>query len=435
MKQISFIFILTAKVSFFGQDVKVLTHRDQVEIEPVTVLNSTYRECNLSVSPDGKELFFMSTRPSKINKIGGDGDLYKSKINENNEWSYPVFLKDINTSNGEDEPSLSADGSTLFFQSWNNSWMSQNGPYFRAEVVNGAYKNPVGLGGGIAQFFRDMYGQYSGFGTDGMAMSSDGNLFIVACGPDYYGQMDLYYSLKKSGVWTYPKIMGISTEGDERAVFIAGDNQTIYFSSDGHGGFGGLDIFKTTITNGKLGEIVNLGEPFNTPSDDQGFVITKNGNAAFLIRDLDIYFADLSMLSVEIKPMQSDSIKIETVVEGNIESPKDDLKINLRKAVYTVNFDYDSADLTAESEKILAQLKQSHTSIQSIKIIGHTDAVGSTIYNNALALKRVQTVGDWLSKNGFAKVDISSKGEELPLVANDSELNRKINRRVEILVE
>ena len=117
MKQISFIFILTAKVSFFGQNVKVLTHREQVEIEPVTVLNSTYRECNLSVSPDGKELFFMSTRPSKINKIGGDGDLYKSKINEKNEWSYPVFLKDINTSNGEDEPSLSADGSTLFFQS------------------------------------------------------------------------------------------------------------------------------------------------------------------------------------------------------------------------------------------------------------------------------------------------------------------------------
>jgi hypothetical protein len=83
-----------------------------------------------------------------------------------------------------------------------------------------------------------------GFGTDGMAVSADGKLFVVACGPDYRGPMDLYYSIKGNQGWTFPKIMGVSTTGDERSVFIAADNRTIYFSSDGMGGFGGLDLYQ-----------------------------------------------------------------------------------------------------------------------------------------------------------------------------------------------
>ena len=75
MKNHTLFVLMFLQVTVFGQDVKVLTHRQHVKIVPVSMLNSAYRECNLSVSPDGRSLFFMSTRPSKINKIGGDGDL------------------------------------------------------------------------------------------------------------------------------------------------------------------------------------------------------------------------------------------------------------------------------------------------------------------------------------------------------------------------
>jgi outer membrane protein OmpA-like peptidoglycan-associated protein len=147
-----------------------------------------------------------------------------------------------------------------------------------------------------------------GYATDGMAVSQDGNLFIVACGSDYEGNMDLFYSVKQFGSWSFPEVLGVSTRGDERSVYISADNKTIYFSSDGHGGFGGLDILKTTFEGRKTGPIVNIGKPFNTSKDDMGFVISGEGEAAFFIRDLDIYYADLSQLNDQIKPSSSSLI-------------------------------------------------------------------------------------------------------------------------------
>jgi len=435
MKNFPFIALIYLHFPIFGQVAKILTHRQSVNIEPVNVLNSPYRECNLSVSPDGNSLYFMSTRPSKINKIGGDGDLYMSSLNSQNKWNSPTFMRELNTTSGEDEPSLSADGNTIYFQSWNNTWINMNGPYFQAKIDKGSCKDPVGLGGGIAKFFRDMYQLYSGFGTDGMAISADGNLFIVACGPDYYGQMDLYYSTKKEGVWSYPKIMGVSTSGDERAVFIAADNSTIYFSSDGHGGFGGLDIFKTTIADGKLGEILNLGEPFNTDADDQGFVITKNGNAAFLIRNLDIYYADLSELSTEMKPRTAITEEPKPIVEEIIEHPGKIELIEKKKASYVVNFDFDKSSLNLEAETTLKQIIRDHQHGQKITLIGHTDNVGADSYNQNLSIQRVSTVESWLKNKGFDYIETSGKGEHKPLALNTNELNKAKNRRVEIIIE
>lgn len=154
MKNHTLFVLMFLQVTVFGQDVKVLTHRQHVKIVPVSMLNSAYRECNLSVSPDGRSLFFMSTRPSKINKIGGDGDLYMSTLNSKNEWDTPTYMRELNTTSGEDEPSLSADGTSIYFQSWNNTWINKNGPYYQAKIEKGTYKEPVGLGGGIAQFLE-----------------------------------------------------------------------------------------------------------------------------------------------------------------------------------------------------------------------------------------------------------------------------------------
>jgi len=435
MKNLTLFSFMFFQLTVWGQDVKVLTHRQHVKLAPVKVLNSPFRECNLSVSPDGTSLYFMSTRPSSVNKIGGNGDLYKSSINLRGEWSPPIFMNELNTANGEDEPSLSADGNSIYFQSWNNTWISKNGPYFRAKIEKGTYKEPVGLGGGIAQFFRDMYEMYSGFGTDGMAISSDGNLFIVACGPDYYEQMDLFYSLNTEGVWSYPKILGVSTSGDERAVFIAADNSTIYFSSDGYGGFGGLDIYKTTIVDGKLGEILNLGEPFNTDADDQGFVITKNGNAAFLIRDLDIYYADLSQLSTEMKPRTEIIEEPHPLVEENKEEPKEKEIIETKNGSYMVNFDFDEYTLNPAAETILNQIILDHKVGQKITLMGHTDNTGSDSYNQNLSLKRVSSVEKWLNQKGFGYIAVLGKGEHEPLISNNNKKNKAKNRRVEIIIE
>ncbi|MDG1734878.1 MAG: OmpA family protein [Crocinitomicaceae bacterium] len=296
-------FLLISNARILAQDIPVLTNKS-VAIKRLDQLNTKFRECNLSIMPNGKELYFMSTRRKPFNNNSGDGDIYKS-IFLDREWMTPQYIEQINTNNGEDEPSVSHDGEKIFFQSWSGSWQSSGGPYYEAEISDGELTNIKGLGGGINQFFRREFRAHYNCATDGMAVSPDGKLFIVACGTNYEGNMDLYYSVKQDGEWSFLKRLNVSTEGDERSVYIASDNKTIYFSSNGHGGFGGLDILKTTWFEGNASEVINVGEPFNTNKNDLGFVISGMGDAAFFIRDLDIYFANLKESNELLKPDKS----------------------------------------------------------------------------------------------------------------------------------
>jgi hypothetical protein len=163
----------------------------------------------------------------KNGNLGGNGDIYRSDF-RNGEWGDPIELgTSINTFSGEDEPTFSSNGTVMYYQSWAGSWKSTGGPYYMAKLVNGVWEKQGSIGKNISQFFADQSNINFGYATDGMAVSPDGNLFIVACGADYNGAMDLYYSVKKNNVWSYPELMGISTDGDERSVFIAGDSKTI----------------------------------------------------------------------------------------------------------------------------------------------------------------------------------------------------------------
>ena len=298
------VFLWFSLLPLFAQKIDILNNGGDVSIEKMHVLNTNKRECNLSLMPNGNVLYFMSTRaPYGSNGIG-DGDIYRSN-REEEKWNAPEYLDQINTRRGEDEPSVSYDGEKIYFQSWKFDWESTGGPYYEANLLDGKLINIKGLGDGINQFFRKQYRLNMGYATDGMAISPDGNLFIVACGSDYNGNMDLYYSIKKHGMWSFPQLLGVSTAGNERSVYIAPDQETIYFSSNGYGGFGGLDILKTSWDGKKTGAVVNIGEPFNTRKDDMGFVISGRGEAAFFIRDLDIYYADLHGAQESLKPKPS----------------------------------------------------------------------------------------------------------------------------------
>jgi Mg-chelatase subunit ChlD len=295
--------------SILAQKVTILDHKDKIRINPLNILNSKYRETNLSITPNGKYLYFMTVRGqqpwsnqymSYKGQLVYDGDIWFSKKSGGN-WQKPVCLPfGVNTNGGEDEPNISPDGRTVTFQSWKSFWELDDGPYYSARLEGEKWSEPVGLGGGITDFFVN-----TGFkATDGMSMSPDGKKFIIACGNDYDGNMDLFMSKKKAAGWSYPQRLGISTSGDERSVFLAADGQTIYFASDGYKGFGGLDIFKAELrADGSVGEVVNLGAPFNTAEDDYGFILTKDGTEAYFIRDGDIYFADLTEADERIRPV------------------------------------------------------------------------------------------------------------------------------------
>ena len=423
---------------FFSQEIEILVHPEKILISEIKQLNTDQRECNISIMPDGRTLFYMSTRALKNGEMMGNGDIYQSSFS-NAIWQTPTALgENINTFSGEDEPSVDAEGKSIYYQSWDGDWRMKNGPSFNAKLGSKGWGKGVGLGGGITQFFAKESSANMGYGTDGMAVSSDGNLFIVACGPDYEGAMDIYYSIKKNGIWSYPKIMGVSTDGDERSVFIAGDNKTIYFSSDGHGGFGGLDIFKVVIEeNGKLGEIINIGAPFNTAANDQGFVASVDGKSAFFIRNLDIFFADISKLTEKIKPINptidtsSVVIKKETII-----TKKEIEEVSIGAAEETVYFDFNAYQLTeTEKQKIIAGLSPFKNLQQvTVTLTGHCDNIGPSPYNDNLSDLRVKSVVNFLTKLGLNPLNIKSTahGENIPAKSNESEPGRKLNRRVEL---
>ena len=428
IKTLLILFLFANHFYFFSQEIEILVHPNKILISEIKQLNSRERECNISIMPDGKTLYFMSTRALKNSSVGENGDIYQSKFIDNT-WQKPTPLgENINTASGEDEPSVDAQGESIYYQSWADDWVKKNGPYFNAKRSSKGWGKGIGLGGGITQFFDEEFSANFGYGTDGMAVSSDGNLFVVACGPDYEGDMDIYYSTKKNGVWSYPKIMGISTDGDERSVFIAGDNKTIYFSSDGHGGFGGLDIFKVVIDkSGKLGNVINIGAPFNTAADDQGFVASVDGKSAFFIRDLDIFFADITQLTEKIKP-------INTATEKSSSETKTDTKILTAKETVYFNFN-DFEMLETEKNKLITSLKPYKNLDQlTVTLSGHCDNIGENIYNDNLSDLRVKSVMTYLTTLGVNPINIktASHGENIPAKSNESENGRKLNRRVEL---
>ncbi len=106
------------------------------------------------------------------------------------------------------------------------------------------------------------------------ALTPDGNtLYFVSDMPGGYGMTDIYVTKKEGDSWGIPKNLGpdINTEGREMFPYVDKDGE-LYFSSDAHGGLGGLDIFRVRKNDktGKWGKIRNIGAPINSSYDDFG---------------------------------------------------------------------------------------------------------------------------------------------------------------------
>lgn len=171
----------------------------------------------ITFSPDGKLMIFARGNTGK-KKGAKDVDLYLSRF-RNGAWTDPVYLN-INTPDfWESTPALSPDGRTLYFSS----------------------NRPGGYGG------LDIYSAL---------MDSRGRLGKVKnMGPE------------------------INTAGDEMFPYMA-DNSKLYFSSDGHPGYGMLDLYVVNRVNGKT-KIENLGQPMNSSADDFGMFLFKPDRGFF----------------------------------------------------------------------------------------------------------------------------------------------------------
>ncbi len=101
-----------------------------------------------------------------------------------------------------------------------------------------------------------------------------------------FGDSDLYYCELKDGKWTTPVNLGseINTFGKENFPYLSDDN-TLYFSSDGHMGYGGLDIYVSEFKHGKWQKPKNLMAPINSSYDDFGILFNKKNNDGYFSSD------------------------------------------------------------------------------------------------------------------------------------------------------
>jgi outer membrane protein OmpA-like peptidoglycan-associated protein len=104
-----------------------------------------------------------------------------------------------------------------------------------------------------------------------------------------------------------------------------------------------------------------------------------------------------------------------------------------------VNFDFNKATLTRDSEIILWRAYNAMVANPNVRVVitGHTDNVGTQKSNQTLSLKRAQTVKNWLVKKGIAsnRMRTVGRGQNEPLSSNDTDEGRAENRRMEFFVQ
>jgi OOP family OmpA-OmpF porin len=120
--------------------------------------------------------------------------------------------------------------------------------------------------------------------------------------------------------------------------------------------------------------------------------------------------------------------------------PRVFIKNGLIQILEQPKFDFNKSNIKPESDSLLTEVAKAmtdHPEIKRVRVEGHTDNVGSAPYNLKLSQQRADSVIKWLSSHGIAADRLTAKGMGLttPLVPNDTELNRALNRRVEFHIE
>ena len=211
-------------------------------------------------------------------------------------------------------------------------------------------------------------------------------------------------------------------KGNEMSPFIHPDGNTLYFASDGHPGMGGYDIFMCKkIGRGEWSLPINLGYPINSEKNEISFVVSSDGKKGYISTDrdggmggYDIYVFDLAEVDAP------DSVDMKRFVMRNI------------------NFEFDSAVLDKSSyteiDSLASFLKENP--LINIEISGYTDNSGNEEHNMQLSLERAAAVMSALLDREISikRINAVGYGSNHPLVPNDSEKNKALNRRVEVRV-
>ena len=260
-----------ASIAFAEEAVK-----NPVPFEPVNLgpaINSEYWEYLPLLTAD-QEIMLFTRRITSNMRI--QEDFYFSNITDTG-WQQARNLgPPINTPYNEGAHSISPDGRYLFFTGCERPDGFGSCDIFISERRGDNYSPPSNLGRPVN---TPVWESQPSISPDGKS------LYFVSNRRGGYGKKDIWVSnFQLNGRWSEPVNLGpqINTAEDEMSPFIHTDNSTIYFTSSGHIGMGGNDIFMSRRDpDGKWGKPENLGYPINTPQDDNGLYVATDGKTAY----------------------------------------------------------------------------------------------------------------------------------------------------------
>ena len=407
-----------------------------------------FNEGALSLSQDGKVLFFTGcNRPDGLGRC----DIYVTQ-KKGDDWSKPFDLAPpVNTPGWESQPSISADGRTLYFVS------NRKGGYggydiWKSNLTEKGWSEPENLGPNINTSFDEQ---------SPFIHPDDSTLYFCSNGWPGMGGKDLFVSrLGKDGKWQKPENLGypINSSGDENGLTLTANGTYAFFSSNNLNGSGGFDIYtfelpeklrphKVTYVKGTVSdaitkqpleaavEIIDLEK--NTPvfqdysSVEQGdFLATlttgKNYGLNISRNGYLFYSANFSLAGHMDKNPYDIEVLLQPIEIGN--------KVILKN----IFFDTNKFDIKDESKSELQKLIDflSLNPTVRIEISGHTDNVGSEQFNQILSENRAKSVYQYLLASGVNATRLVYKGygETQPIASNDTEEDRSRNRRTEFKI-
>jgi len=250
--------------------------------------NTQYSEFGGTVN--GKELFFASARNTSRKTYGWNEqpflDMYALTLNDDGNYSTAYILEgDANTKYHEGLTTFSPDGNIMYFSresyfedQYEQDTLSKN----KISVIQ-LYK--AGRDGVNWTSVEQLSISSDDYSVKNPSLSKDGKtLYFASDMPGGFGLFDIYkVAVNKDGSLGTPQNLGngINTEGQEMFPYIS-DSNTLYYSSDGLPGLGGLDVFFTGMNNGSFAKVRNVGIPVNSGADDFAFTINEETESGFV---------------------------------------------------------------------------------------------------------------------------------------------------------
>lgn len=303
-------------------------------------VNSTSDEYLPALTADGQTLVFTRRFPRTGRTTANtdmEEDFYVS-VKKNGKWTKAQRMSEpVNSYDNEGAQCISQDGRTMIFTGCNRKDGAGRCDLYICHREGDKWSTPQNIGMPVN---TSNWETQPTFSVDGKT------LYFVSNRKGGVGGMDIWKSELVNGEWSNPVNLGapINTPGNEKTPFIHFDDRTLYFSSDGHVGMGGPDLFMSKMNDdGSWSEPVNLGYPINTESEESNMIVSADGRTAIYSSDQlggfgreDLYMFELPEA---VRPQAT------TYIKGTVYD---------KKSKQRLAADFKIVDLTTKSDVVSA---------------------------------------------------------------------------------